>query len=142
MIEVLDVIYRMTEVKFLTSNIPRAPRQIDIVGRLMTEKPNEWESENSLRVIVHRRVKELLAEGLIDENAKRYTLTHKGKISRSDNIDRIRTNYKRNWGEVKKPVGLHASYGFNSSYLIVDRNRENSIKDKISNFLNSTRRYT
>ncbi len=135
MIEVLDVIYRMTENGFIKSNVLRAPRQIDIVARLMVEKPKEWDSENSLKVLVHRRIKELLNEQLIEENEKRYNLTLKGKHYRLSNNSLIRTNYRRNWGEVNIVPGLHASYGINKGYLI-DERRDQLVQDKISDFLN------
>ena len=38
-IEVLNVIYRMSEGGFLRTNMLRFPRQIDIVDRLRVEKP-------------------------------------------------------------------------------------------------------
>jgi len=135
MIEVLDVINRMSEGGFLRSNMLRSPRQIDIVDRLRAEKPGEWQSKNSLKVIVHRRIKELIDEQLIEEKEKRYHLTHKGKHYLLSNISFMRTNFKHNWGEVNVLPSIHASYGVNKGYLIVDGHREHLIQEKISDFL-------
>ncbi len=135
MFEVLDVINRMSEGGFLRSNMLRSPRQIDIVDRLRVEKPGEWQSKNSLKVIVHRRIKELIGEHLIEEKKKRYRLTVKGKYYLTSNVSLIRSNFKRNWGEVNLPSGMHASYGVNKGYLIIDGHREHLIQEKISDFL-------
>jgi hypothetical protein len=142
MIEVLDVIYRMSEGGLLRSNMLRSPRQIDIVDRLRVEKPGEWQSKNSLKVIVHRRIKELIGEHLIEEKKKRYHLTYKGKHYLTSNVSLIRSNFKRNWGEVNLPSGMHASFGVNTGFLINDRRREQLVKEKISGFLSQLEEMT
>ncbi len=142
MIEVLDVISRMSEGGFLRSNMLRSPRQIEIVERLIVEKPREWRSKNSLKVIVHRRIKELIGEHLIEEKKKRYHLTDKGKHYLTSNVNLIRSNFKRNWGEVNLPSGMHASFGVNTGFLINDRRREQLVKEKISGFLSQLEEMT
>ena len=88
-----------------------------------------------LKVIVHRRIKELIGEHLIEEKEKRYHLTYKGKYYLLSNINFIRTNFRHNWGEVNILPDIHASYGVNKGYLIVDGHREHLIQEKISDFL-------
>ena len=142
MIEVLDVISRMSEGGFLRSNMLRSPRQIDIVDRLRVEKPGEWRSKNSLKVIVHRRIKDLIGEHLVEEKKKRYHLTYKGKHYLTSNVSLIRSNFKHNWGEVNLPSGMHASFGVNTGFLINDRKREQLVKEKISGFLSQLEEMT
>lgn len=142
MVEALDVIKRMSEGGFTITNALRLPRQIDIVDRLRVEKPEEWESKGSLKVIVHRRIKDLLQEKLIEELDKRYRLTVKGKHYLTSNVSLIRSNFKRNWGEVNLPSGMHASFGVNTGFLINDRRREQLVKEKISGFLSQLEEMT
>ena len=142
MVEALDVIKRMSEGGFTITNALRLPRQIDIVDRLRVEKPEEWESKGSLKVIVHRRIKDLLQEKLIEELDKSYRLTVKGKHYLTSNVSLIRSNFKRNWGEVNLPSGMHASFGVNTGFLINDRRREQLVKEKISGFLSQLEEMT
>ena len=141
-IEVLDVIHRMTEGGFLKSNMLRSPRQVDIAARLQVEKPSEWKSEKSLRVIVHRKLKELLNEQLVEEKNNRYNLTEKGKYYLLSNKSLIRSNSRHDWKEINIVPGFHASYGVNLGFLIGNENREQKVRQKITDFMGELEKIT
>ena len=141
-IEVMDIIHRMTKKGFLKSNILRSPRQIDIVARLQAEKPDEWKSKNSLKVIVHRKIKELIKEQLVEKKNNRYDLTDKGRNYLLSNKSIIRSNYKHNWDEINIVPGLHASYGINLGYLNINENNEQKVRQKITDFMGELEKIT